>query len=298
MGGEIGLLSRKGWGSTFHFDLPLEAALATGTVPQGTASAVCEKWRLDEPARILVAEDTADNRLLLEHYLRGEPVELRFAADGQEAVEVSRSHDFDLILMDIDMPGLDGYAATKVIRERQAEQGAVPTPIVALSAHAMREAVRASLDAGCVAHIAKPVERSTLLRTIHRYALSKNVRPVGPPATAMADGVASLVPAYLASKPKQIEEARACLAEKDFEPIQRFGHNLKGTGRGYGFPRIEELGKEIESAARARDEDRTAIQLEALCRFVTQERGRAMESQEPAECGRLALQTKPSTGQD
>jgi len=278
MGGEFGLFSRKGLGSTFHFDLPLEAAPATGIAPHTTASAACGKLRLDEPARILVAEDTADNRLLLEHYLRGEPVELRFAADGREAVEVSRSHEFDLILMDIDMPGLDGCAATKLIRERQAEQGAMPTPIVALSAHAMREAVRASLDAGCVAHIAKPVERSTLLRTIRRYALSQRVSPVGTPAIpAAADGVASLVPAYLASKPRQIEEARACLAVKDFEPIQRFGHNLKGTGGGYGFPRIEELGKEIEKAASARDVGRIAIQLEVLYRFVTQEPD-AMES--------------------
>jgi len=291
MGGEIGVLSRKGSGSTFHFDLPLEAAPATGTVPYNTASAVL---RLDEAARILVAEDTADNRLLLEHYLREEPVELSFAADGREAVEASQSREFDLILMDIDMPGLDGYAASKLIRERQAEQGALPTPIVALSAHAMREAVRASLDAGCVAHIAKPIERSTLLRTIRRYALSRNVRPVRLPAAfAVAEGVASLVPAYLASKPGQIEEARASLAVKDFEPIQRFGHNLKGTGGGYGFPLIEELGKELESAAGARDEDRIAIQLEALYRFVTQVPD-AIESQEPSECHTLVLQTKPS----
>ena len=80
----------------------------------------------------------------------------------------------------------------------------------------------------------------------------------------------ALVPQYLASKEKQIEEARAALASRDFAPIRRFGHNLKGTGRGYGFPSIEEMGTEIERAATQADGSRIAMQLDALHRFVTE----------------------------
>ena len=69
----------------------------------------------------------------------------------------------------------------------------------------------------------------------------------------------ALVPQYLASKEKQIEEARAALASRDFGPIRRFGHNLKGTGRGYGFPSIEDMGTEIERAATQADASRIAI---------------------------------------
>jgi CheY-like chemotaxis protein len=201
----------------------------------------------------------------------GEPVQLRFALHGQEAVEaIEQGGQFDLILMDIDMPVLDGYAATRRIRTWQQSRGTT-TPIVALSADAMREAVAASLDAGCVAHVAKPVDRDTLLNTIRRYA------PVqasgGVPVvrnTPVSEQVMALVPLYLASKEKQIEEARAWLASRDFGPIRRFGHNLKGTGRGYGFPPIEDMGREIEKAATQADAERIAGQLDAPHKFVSE----------------------------
>jgi CheY-like chemotaxis protein len=224
-----------------------------------------------ETIRVMVAEDTEDNRLLLEHYLRGEPVQLRFAINGQEALDaIQNGEQFDLILMDIDMPVMDGYSASQQIRAWQ-QARAIATPIVALSADAMREAVRQSLEAGCVAHVAKPVDRETLLSTIHRYAPAK-AAPAAPRAqtVAVSQQVLALVPQYLASKEQQIQEARACLSSRDFGPIRRFGHNLKGTGRGYGFPPIEDMGREIERAAAQADTIRIANQLDALHKFVNE----------------------------
>jgi PAS domain S-box-containing protein len=270
MGGEIGVISQEERGSTFHFSLPLETAVTAGANSEAAAAPSSEvpDWR-NRPVRVLVAEDTEDNRLLLGHYLRDEPVRIEFAADGQQAVDaIRRGKEFDLILMDIDLPVLDGYQAAKAIREFELARGASPTPIVALSAHAMREAVRASIEAGCIAHLAKPVDRSMLLKTLYRYAVTANAR--GGQARAVSDEVAALVPKYLASKPAQIEEARASLAQRDFEPIRRFGHNLKGTGSGYGFPRMEALGSEIENAAERGDANRIAGQLDALLTFVNE----------------------------
>jgi HPt (histidine-containing phosphotransfer) domain-containing protein len=117
--------------------------------------------------------------------------------------------------------------------------------------------------------VAKPVDRETLICAIHRYARPRASLPTAAEVTdGVAPEVAELIPNYLASKPRQIEEAEACLAAKDFEPIRRFGHNLRGTGPGYGFPFIAELGKEIEKAAAAGDEHRIATQLDALHRMV------------------------------
>jgi signal transduction histidine kinase/CheY-like chemotaxis protein/CHASE3 domain sensor protein/HPt (histidine-containing phosphotransfer) domain-containing protein len=269
MGGEVGVSSQPGRGSRFYFSLPLEAAQPVDAGADGSSVPAIPQLPDMGTLRVLVAEDTEDNRLLLTHYLRKEPVEVTFVADGQRAVDaILAGGEFDLILMDLDMPRLDGYGATKFIREWQRSHGQVPTPIVALSAHAMREAEQASLAAGCNAHLAKPVDKATLLSAVHRYGRSKSVRQ---PEIAVADGVAALVPKYLASKPKQIEEARASLAVKDFDPIWRFGHNLKGTGRAYGFPPIEEMGKEIEKAAADHDEASIAEQLENLGHFVTQD---------------------------
>jgi len=254
MGGEIGIVSREGNGSTFYFSLPLEAVEPPAAGSENPVEAPPVQLAGSAPIRILVAEDTEDNRLLLEHYLRGEPVELRIAHDGQEALDaVQQGEQFDLILMDIDMPGIDGHEATRQIRAWQESQGRseeAATPIVALSADAMQEAVRASMAAGCVAHVAKPVDRETLLQTIRRFVPAKGAKKGRTPRSlTVSEQVLALVPQYLASKVKQIEEARVSLDSCDFAPIRRFGHNLKGTGRGYGFPPIEEMGKEIERAA-------------------------------------------------
>jgi CheY-like chemotaxis protein/HPt (histidine-containing phosphotransfer) domain-containing protein len=210
---------------------------------------------------------------LLEHFLRDQPMQLRFALNGQEALDaIQQGEQFDLILMDIDMPVMDGYTASQRIRAWQQSQNlqsqGAATPIVALSADAMREAVRASLDAGCVAHVAKPIDRETLLSTIRRYGPAMAMPSAAP--TPISEQIMALVPQYLASKEKQIEEARAALASRDFGPIRRFGHNLKGTGRGYGFPPIEEMGRAIEQAATQADHGRIAEQLAALHRFVSE----------------------------
>ena len=275
MGGEIGVVSREGGGSAFFFSLPLEAV---EPIPADSADRETSATQLPslEPIRILVAEDTEDNRLLLQHYLQDQPVQLRIAQNGQEALDaVQHGEQFDLILMDSNMPVMDGYAATKRIQAWQRSQGlhsqGLTTPIIAWSADAMREAVRASMDAGCVAHVAKPMDRETLLKTIRRFARATgSERPQPAPALVVSERVTELIPQYLSSQERQIEDARACLGSRDFGSIRRFGHNLKGTGRGYGFPLIEELGTKIERAASEADASRIAEQLDALHRLVNE----------------------------
>jgi PAS domain S-box-containing protein len=272
MDGKIGVISEPGQGSRFYFSLPLQAPEMDRVWPSRAVEQPPSEWPQGRgPARILIAEDSDDNRLLLAAYLRRMPVEIRFAANGRQAVDAVRGGgDFDLIFMDIDMPEMDGYQAAAAILDWQRGQRAEPTPIVALSAHAMEEAVRASLEAGCVAHIAKPVDAETLLGAILGYA--RTAPPKGPaPAPDTPSVEPTLVPGYLAAKPAQIEQARNCLATRDFAPIRSFGHNLKGTGLGYGFPGIGEIGSEIEKAAASGDAGRIAAQLEALSRVVDEE---------------------------
>jgi hypothetical protein len=275
MGGEIGVTGALGSGSTFYFTVPLVAARPGVAKPAVARTA--RRSLATASLRLLVAEDGEDNRSLLQHYLRGEPVIVRFAENGQEAVDlVTGGAEFDLILMDLDMPVLDGYGATRQIREWQAARGLPPTPIIALSAHALQELVLASLEAGCNEHLAKPVERAVLIEAIYRHTVSddvvKLVEPAGPSAREeIAPDVAELVPQYLASKWKQMEEARGSLLVHDLEPVQRFGHNLKGTARGYGFPPLENIGRDLEVAAVSREESSIAEQLERLRQFLERE---------------------------
>jgi PAS domain S-box-containing protein len=303
MGGEIGLRSEPGVGSTFWFTVPLERAQPlerpqaglverpqAGLVerPQAGLAAVHPAERPTKPRpgnlpRILIAEDSEDNRILLRAYLRNQPMILEFVENGHEAVDAIRRASYDLILMDIDMPELDGRAATRKIIDWEVSAGRLPTPIVALSAHAIREEVRLCLDAGCIAHVAKPVDQATLLETIERYA--RTTRPAASEERSGPTDFAALVADYLASKPRQIEEALTHLARHDLAPIRRFGHNLKGTGRGYGFPEIEELGSKLEQLAQQDDEAGIAGGLLALHRIVTRESPPTIDADsDPQEC--------------
>lgn len=121
---------------------------------------------LGEPIRILVAEDSEDNRFLIEAYLRNEPCTLTHVSDGEQACNKAMANDYDLILMDIQMPNTDGLVATRTIRQWEARQGRKPVPIIALTASALTEDVEQSLLAGCNSHISKPVKKRVILEAI------------------------------------------------------------------------------------------------------------------------------------
>jgi signal transduction histidine kinase/DNA-binding response OmpR family regulator len=119
--------------------------------------------------RLLLADDSADNRRIVQLFLRQQPLVLDTAEDGAAAVEAVRNGDYDLVLMDVHMPGMDGLTATRAIRDWERETGRPRTPVVALTASAMAEDVQRALDAGCDAHVAKPVRKAVLLETVGRF---------------------------------------------------------------------------------------------------------------------------------
>jgi PAS domain S-box-containing protein len=120
--------------------------------------------------RVLLAEDSPDNRLLVQLYLEGGPYALTFAEDGGQAVQQAANGEYDIILMDLQMPVMDGLAATRKIREMERERGGCAVPIVALSANARPEDVESSLEAGCTAHLSKPISKRRLRTALDGYA--------------------------------------------------------------------------------------------------------------------------------
>ena len=118
--------------------------------------------------RILLADDSRDNRLLVQAYLKKTPHIIDEAEDGAAAVEKFRTAIYDLVLMDIEMPIMDGYSATRAIRAMENETGRRRVPILALTASVLAEALKEALDAGCDAYIVKPVKKATLLAAVHK----------------------------------------------------------------------------------------------------------------------------------
>jgi two-component system sensor histidine kinase/response regulator len=116
------------------------------------------------PLKVLIVDDSEDNRTLLKAYLKKTPHRLEFAENGQEAVDrVQHDSNIDLVLMDVQMPVMDGHTATRTIRAWEQEKGLEPMKIFALSAHALEEEIRESLAAGCDRHLTKPIKKKTLL---------------------------------------------------------------------------------------------------------------------------------------
>jgi signal transduction histidine kinase/DNA-binding response OmpR family regulator len=141
--------------------------------------------------RILVAEDSPDNRLVIAAYLRREPYQVDFAVDGREAVNKFIAQHYDLVFMDIQMPEVDGLAATRTIRRWENDHGLSPTPIIALTASVLEEDVKLALASGCSLHMSKPVKKRVLLDAVRNAAL---LRAADAPGSVPVTDAISAVP--------------------------------------------------------------------------------------------------------
>ena len=170
MGGEIGATSEPGRGSVFTVRIPLtrvDPASAPGEAAEDAGASEIERIAGEGRAlRILLAEDHPTNQRVVQLILEPLGVDLTIVGDGAEALAQFQSGAFDLMLMDMQMPVMDGLTATRAIREREARTGAPATPIAMLTANAMDEHLRAGAAAGADHHIAKPITPDSLVAGI------------------------------------------------------------------------------------------------------------------------------------
>ncbi len=170
MGGTLSVESEPGKGTRFFFTLSfsVQEGLHKGT-DQDRGIDIRDMKAL-VPLNILLVDDSEDNRLLVSSFLKKYPYTIQIAENGLDALDLFRKNRYDLVLMDMQMPVMDGYTAMKEIRAWEKENGLERTPIVALTAYALKEEMQKSIDAGCDAHLTKPISKATLLETIHAYA--------------------------------------------------------------------------------------------------------------------------------
>ncbi|MGA2256768.1 MAG: ATP-binding protein, partial [Thermoguttaceae bacterium] len=314
MGGKIEVRSVLGKGSTFSFTIDpgqLEGIRMidnsqTNLLDRAPATAP-DKIKLD--GRVLLAEDGPDNLYLISAFLKDAGADVTAVENGQFAVEsVLAAHKtvrpFDAILMDMQMPVMDGYAATRKLRA-----SGYTIPIIALTAHAMVEDCQKCLDAGCNDYATKPIDWKKLLAMLARWMARASTDrraaqsdiPVSVASqseetlqSAFADNpvIARILPQFLGCLDDRVQAMDAALANGQLEELCRLAHQIKGAGGSYGFPSISEAATTLEFDAREGQRDAATASLakvSALCRAAVH--GWKPQDRDPAHS--TALQQVP-----
>jgi CheY-like chemotaxis protein/HPt (histidine-containing phosphotransfer) domain-containing protein len=221
-----------------------------------------DKW-IDMYPVILVVDDIAENRKLVENYLKRENCRMVFASNGKKALDIFNRQRVSMILMDMEMPEMDGYTAAADIRKLEKGAG---LPIVAMTAHDGTKEVRKCLEAGCSSHIAKPIRKAGLLQAVHEHLGDRRPKQAdfksSPYEERFKENIVyidpdleDLIPDFIANIKKEVDVINTLIVNNDTKGIQRIGHNLKGTGGSYGFDEITDIGIEMEEAAKNVDKE-------------------------------------------
>jgi CheY-like chemotaxis protein len=263
MDGSIGMESAPGRGSLFWFELPVAIGDMGRLGTRGDADR-----KPSRPRRILVAEDVEINRQILGTTLQRAGHQLTFAHDGAQAVAMAKAQSFDLVLMDVQMPIMDGIEATRHIRQLAGPNSKIP--ILALTANVMAQERERYLSAGMDECLTKPIDWDQLFGAIERHTRGGDkpiFRPVPLPVSA-GEEQSLLNPAVIDSLkemagPDVLREwmqtgltgyERGCAAMTqsggDAETVAIEAHKIKGSGNTLGLPRIGALGARIEAEAR------------------------------------------------
>jgi CheY-like chemotaxis protein/HPt (histidine-containing phosphotransfer) domain-containing protein len=187
--------------------------------------------------RLLAADDVPEVGWLLEALLANSRCTVEVVPDGAAAVARAEKGTYDVILLDLDMPVMDGREAARRIRDRERAQGRAPVPIVIVSAHPLAPAPGT-----------------------HEDPSDDQVR-VDPE-------VAPLIPAFLENRRGDASRLRSLIDAAEWPTIQAMGHKMKGTGRGYGFARISEIGRALEEAGRDHDAGHARAAADALAAYL------------------------------
>jgi len=285
MGGEIGVASREGKGTVFHVELDLPASQ---DVPQAdwAHSQPVPILAPHAPLSILLADDNPQNIFLVQAYLEQDQHRIDVVHDGLSATERFRQQRYDLVLMDVQMPGMDGYRATGLLREIERELGLPATPVIAVTANVQTDDEGRSLAAGCSAHLAKPFSRAQLRRLIAQLVPDTGARA---PATridpALAARLTGIPPAFLALEGLELIPALArmngrtdlylrvlhmaepalrawhsrfdaALALADPMPARRAAHDLKSTAANLGIVSLAQAAQALEDELKSMPPER------------------------------------------
>lgn len=251
MNGEIWLESEKELGTVFHIRIPVginnESAPSDGGVqPESLANQGWGSLLTFSPVQVLLVEDNRINRRIVSQMLTSYGFEVTTAQHGLECLRLMQNRVFDVVLMDMQMPVMDGYDATRLICQ---DPDLNQVPVIAMTAHALAGDREKCFQCGCSDYIAKPFQTEELIAVINKNLVN------GRMAKAVSEVpyeqlVNDLMPEFIESLSDNIRDLRIASESGNLEAIQNISHDIKGSAGLYGFKRISELAALIEAAAK------------------------------------------------
>jgi CheY-like chemotaxis protein len=209
--------------------------------------------------RLLIVDDDPNILMMFSAFLKSEPFTLELAADGREAVEKVSAQVPALVIMDMDMPVMNGYEAATAIR---AVHSAEALPIIGVTGHDDADAERKCLDAGCTSYLAKPVKRAALVGAVGTALGAR--RPTDLKKSLDFEVPETLSSRFLTEVREDVSRAFELVADGRVGAVSRIGHQIGGTAGTLGFPRIGGAGVVLELAADGGNADEVVAALRAL----------------------------------
>lgn len=203
--------------------------------------------------KIMLVDDNDENRFVIKAFLKDKESLIDEAKNGREAINLFLAGTYDLVIMDMHMPIMDGYSATRELRKIEAENSYAFVPILALSAYALKEEVQKSIEAGCNGYLVKPVSKIKLLQKINEFT--------GPIEVIIHGEIKDLIPDFLKARHIELAKLYNAQSTQDYVYMEETGHKLKGTAGSYGFERLSQIGKDIEECAKSRNDYYLALAL-------------------------------------
>ena len=276
MGGTIEVESAVNQGSCFRVQLLLPSSENANAASASTNSELKTVPLRNVNVSALLVEDNMVNQQLARRLLEKIGCQVTLAVNGQQAIEQLRQQGFDLVLMDIQMPVLDGLEATRQVRAGEAGDERRDVPIIALTAHAMEGDRERFLASGMNAYLSKPIDSAELYATIEQLlppaVLKPRANDYNIPITDVLDYESALerldhdkdlleegLDAFLASAPAQAMRLRNAMQEHDFQLVSREAHSLKGAAALIGAKYLRETALHLEIAAGERNLDKCLL---------------------------------------
>lgn len=253
MGGDLEVDSLEGCGTTFYLHIPLLPYIPESE-PASDATEDCgtavEDLALEfNPVEVLLVEDNELNRKIVSQMLVNYGFQVREASNGLECLQLLQEHHFDLVLMDMQMPIMDGYEATRLIREASTCKS---IPIIAMTANALSGDRERCLAAGCTSYIAKPFKTDDLVQEINKHLLPGRNQEIKSSTVMLQHLLDDLMPEFLEQLDQLIRELQEAVQQQDEKLIASISHDIKGMAGMYGSMTISLIASQMKQAASQR----------------------------------------------